>query len=164
FSPSLVCGVWVGTDRKETLGKGETGAQAALPIWIDFMGHALEKTPSEEFVRPSGVELVAVDRRTGRRAAEDTGCDPGDVILEASVSGSEPATYCSASEHARLRLPYYLQRFDLNDDGELVGRPEEIASVLQAGGDAHLVQGGRAIEAWSETGQMTVPLALDAGE
>src|SRR5215471_4149039 len=37
FSPSLTCGVWIGFDEKKTLGEKETGAQAALPIWIDFM-------------------------------------------------------------------------------------------------------------------------------
>ncbi|HLJ26985.1 MAG TPA: PBP1A family penicillin-binding protein [Candidatus Angelobacter sp.] len=37
FSPSITCGVWVGFDEKRTLGSKETGAQAALPIWIDFM-------------------------------------------------------------------------------------------------------------------------------
>jgi penicillin-binding protein 1A len=37
FSPSMTCGVWVGFDEKKTLGSKETGAQAALPIWTDFM-------------------------------------------------------------------------------------------------------------------------------
>ena len=37
FSPSLTCGVWVGYDEKKTLGEKETGAAAALPIWLDFM-------------------------------------------------------------------------------------------------------------------------------
>ena len=37
FSPSLTCGVWVGFDEKKTLGPKETGSEAALPIWIDFM-------------------------------------------------------------------------------------------------------------------------------
>jgi penicillin-binding protein 1A len=40
FSPSMTCGVWVGFDEKKTLGKKETGALAALPIWIDFMAAA----------------------------------------------------------------------------------------------------------------------------
>jgi penicillin-binding protein 1A len=37
FSPSITCGVWVGFDEKKTLGANETGAAAALPIWLDFM-------------------------------------------------------------------------------------------------------------------------------
>jgi len=43
FSPSLTCGVWVGFDEKKTLGERETGARAALPIWIDFMAAALPR-------------------------------------------------------------------------------------------------------------------------
>ena len=37
FDPNITVGVWVGYDEKKPLGRGETGAQAALPIWIDFM-------------------------------------------------------------------------------------------------------------------------------
>ncbi len=48
FSPSITCGVWVGFDEKKTLGDKETGARAALPIWMDFMATAL---PQHEFRR-----------------------------------------------------------------------------------------------------------------
>ncbi|MGE5321805.1 MAG: penicillin-binding protein 1A [Actinomycetota bacterium] len=41
FSPSITCGVWMGYDEKKTLGADETGAKAALPIWMDFMRAAL---------------------------------------------------------------------------------------------------------------------------
>ena len=37
FSPSMTCGVWVGYDEKKSLGAKETGAHAALPIWMNFM-------------------------------------------------------------------------------------------------------------------------------
>ena len=37
FDPDVTVGVWVGYDEKRPLGSGETGAQAALPIWIDYM-------------------------------------------------------------------------------------------------------------------------------
>jgi penicillin-binding protein 1A len=50
FSPSVTCGVWVGfDDPAETLGKKETGAQAALPIWMDFMRAAIADKPDEQF-------------------------------------------------------------------------------------------------------------------
>jgi penicillin-binding protein 1A len=52
FSPSITCGVWVGFDEKKTLGDKETGARAALPIWIDFMRVALEGRESEDFAAP----------------------------------------------------------------------------------------------------------------
>jgi len=41
FSPSITCGVWVGFDEKKPLGEKETGAQAALPIWMQFMRAAI---------------------------------------------------------------------------------------------------------------------------
>ena len=48
FSPSLTCGVWIGYDEKKSLGAKETGAHAALPIWIQFMSAALAgKDPGE---------------------------------------------------------------------------------------------------------------------
>jgi penicillin-binding protein 1A len=49
FSPSMTCGVWVGYDEKKTLGNKETGAQAALPIWIDFMKAIIANKPDEQF-------------------------------------------------------------------------------------------------------------------
>ena len=50
FSPSITCGVWVGFDEKiRSLGDKETGAVAALPIWIDFMKIALKGREQEQF-------------------------------------------------------------------------------------------------------------------
>lgn len=53
FSPSITCGTWIGFDNRETLGEKETGARAALPIWMDFMKVAIAKTPNEVFSRPN---------------------------------------------------------------------------------------------------------------
>ncbi len=55
FSPSLVCGVWVGYDNNRTIFRGATGARAALPIWITFMRNALNGQPIETFPVPKGV-------------------------------------------------------------------------------------------------------------
>ncbi|MGC1462339.1 MAG: PBP1A family penicillin-binding protein [Terracidiphilus sp.] len=49
FSPSVTCGVWVGFDSRESLGEKETGARAALPIWITFMKAAIAGKPDEQF-------------------------------------------------------------------------------------------------------------------
>lgn len=49
FSPSMTCGVWVGFDEKKTLGNKETGAMAALPIWMDFMQVVIRGHESEDF-------------------------------------------------------------------------------------------------------------------
>jgi penicillin-binding protein 1A len=49
FSPSITCGVWVGFDSRESLGEKETGAKAALPIWMTFMRAAIAGKPDEQF-------------------------------------------------------------------------------------------------------------------
>jgi penicillin-binding protein 1A len=49
FSPSYTCGVWVGYDNRQSLGEKETGARAALPIWIQFMRAAIAGHPEETF-------------------------------------------------------------------------------------------------------------------
>jgi len=49
FSPSITAGVWVGYDSRISLGEKETGARAALPIWIDFMKVAVADRPNEQF-------------------------------------------------------------------------------------------------------------------
>jgi penicillin-binding protein 1A len=55
FSPSITCGVWIGYDEKRTLGSKESGAHAALPIWMDFMKSALAGKDPGEF--PPAPEL-----------------------------------------------------------------------------------------------------------
>ncbi len=52
FSPTLTCGVWIGYDEKRFLGAKETGARAALPIWMDFMKAALAGKDPGEFQPP----------------------------------------------------------------------------------------------------------------
>jgi penicillin-binding protein 1A len=52
FSRSLTCGVWVGFDEKKSLGKKETGARAALPIWMQFMNATLKSTDRVAFPAP----------------------------------------------------------------------------------------------------------------
>ena len=52
FSPSMTAGVWVGYDEKKSLGPKETGARAALPIWMDFMGAALAGKDPGQFQAP----------------------------------------------------------------------------------------------------------------
>ncbi|MBW2167389.1 MAG: penicillin-binding protein 1A [Deltaproteobacteria bacterium] len=55
FSPSIATGVWVGRDKFVTLGKRETGARAALPIWMEFMEKALADEPFQYFDIPDDV-------------------------------------------------------------------------------------------------------------
>ncbi len=86
FEPSLAAGVWVGFDeKKDTLGKGETGAEAALPIWMDFWGKVTSNRPIEEFPIPGNVVFVPVDGAGNPGSAGVPG-----VHMEAFVAGTEP--------------------------------------------------------------------------
>jgi penicillin-binding protein 1A len=63
YTPSLVAGVWIGHDRPRSLGHDETGARAALPIWVGVMRAALRGQPVEEFPTPPA---PATDAQTVR--------------------------------------------------------------------------------------------------
>jgi penicillin-binding protein 1A len=71
FSPEIAAGVWVGQDRSETLGDRETGAKAALPIWISFMAEVLKDRPYAFFDIPDDVIQARMDPDTGRLLNED---------------------------------------------------------------------------------------------
>jgi penicillin-binding protein 1A len=89
FNPSLIAGVWVGFDQKRSMNRGEEGARAALPAWIQFMEEALKDRPPDDFAIPSNIVFVPVDRHSGYPAH---GSGP-DTILEAFISGTEPSGY-----------------------------------------------------------------------
>jgi penicillin-binding protein 1A len=86
YSPSIATGVWVGQDKYETLGRGETGASAALPIWIEFMGKAMATRPYQVFSAPQSTVRVAMDPVSGKRMADS---DP-DAVQALFLKGTEP--------------------------------------------------------------------------
>src|SRR5689334_1463150 len=66
YSPNLVCAVWIGFDDNQQLGL--TGAEAALPAWVDFMKGAVAARPDlggENFECPEGIKFVEIDSQTG---------------------------------------------------------------------------------------------------
>jgi penicillin-binding protein 1A len=65
FSPSIIAGVWVGQDHGDTLGSKETGARAALPIWIDYMKTALQNESHQYFDIPDDVSQIRMNPITG---------------------------------------------------------------------------------------------------
>jgi penicillin-binding protein 1A len=69
FNAKLVASCWVGFDDFGSLGHGEFGAKAALPIWIDFMRTALKDVPEQAFDMPPGISKVRIDPATGALAS-----------------------------------------------------------------------------------------------
>ncbi|MEJ2098934.1 MAG: penicillin-binding protein 1A [Desulfobacterales bacterium] len=88
FSPSIIAGVWVGRDLGGTLGDKETGARAALPIWIDFMRAALQTESPQYFDIPDDVSQIRMDPITGLAQLDNS--KPAVVAL--FKKGTEPAT------------------------------------------------------------------------
>jgi len=73
FSPTMSCGVWVGYDEKKSLGAKETGAHAALPIWMNFMTVAMTGKDAGDFQPPPVAPHAAqkVDTPDAAPAAEE---------------------------------------------------------------------------------------------
>lgn len=77
FSPSVTCGTWIGFDTRESLGEKETGARAALPIWMDFMRAAIANKPDEAF--PSaGAPKKQLDVTVSKTPVAPKQAQPGD--------------------------------------------------------------------------------------
>ncbi len=68
FVPRLVTTTWIGFDQLAPLGRRETGAKAALPIWLKYMRVALQGIPEEIPPRPEGLVTVRIDPDTGALA------------------------------------------------------------------------------------------------
>lgn len=129
YSPSLALGVWVGHDKKVSLGPKETGARAALPIWSEVMDVWIGKHAGEQFPAASGVVTLPVDRDTGLRAAPELNCRT--VIMETFIKGSEIERPCTMNAHQRLSLPYFLQRYAMREGGRLEIPEQEVDRLLR---------------------------------
>ena len=89
YTPDLIAGVWVGMDKDEPIGKNETGARAASPIWVSFMEKALKGMPAKSFQIPTGVVFTKIDKKTGLLATPET----TDMALECFIEGTEPTEF-----------------------------------------------------------------------
>jgi penicillin-binding protein 1A len=101
FNTSEVGIAWIGFDQPKTLGSNETGSNAALPMWINYMEKALKGVPEEVREAPPGVVSLHVDPDTGLRddsskfsdwfMAEFTPRMAQDALAPALMPGSAPA-------------------------------------------------------------------------
>jgi len=72
YTPDIIAGTWVGFDNQKPLGKNETGAVAASPIWVEFMQGVLEGRPKKTFAVPEGVVFMRIDSETGKPATSQS--------------------------------------------------------------------------------------------
>jgi penicillin-binding protein 1A len=90
FTPHITAGVWVGNDDKRiSLGRKETGARAALPIWLEFMEQAVEAYPAQDFQNVVPLEREA----SGRQVQVDTPdtAPPADAAEQGLTQSVPPA-------------------------------------------------------------------------
>lgn len=106
YTAQIASGVWVGFDKERSLGAGEVGGRAALPIWLDYMKGAHEGLPQMTFAVPDGIVFANVDRETGKLASASTKT----ILRQAFVEGTEPSESAGAAEDA---TDFYKQ--DLNE-------------------------------------------------
>jgi penicillin-binding protein 1B len=111
YSPNLVCAVWIGFDDNKQLGL--TGAEAALPAWVDFMKEAIAVRPDlggEHFECPEGIKFVEIDSMTGLRST--LGCPLRELIavterlqpnLECYLHGNLPVQSSPFAEESETR-------------------------------------------------------------
>jgi penicillin-binding protein 1A len=93
FSPSVTCGTWVGFDDRRSLGEKETGARAALPIWMDFMKVAIAENPNEQFPRANAPKKkleVAITPPDQTTAAAPAAADSSDDNLDTTPPPPPP--------------------------------------------------------------------------
>jgi penicillin-binding protein 1A len=86
FNPDITTTVYVGFDEPRHLGRRESGASAALPIWVDYMGTVLPDYPERPATIPDQIVTRFINRESGALTRND---DP-DGFMEYFLSGTEP--------------------------------------------------------------------------
>ncbi|MGA2632740.1 MAG: PBP1A family penicillin-binding protein [Terracidiphilus sp.] len=97
FSPSVTCGVWVGFDSNQSLGKKETGAKAALPIWMAVMREAIVGKDDEQFLGDEESPPLS-------RAASEVPAKPG-TGMSRKAANPAPATGTTIRTRVAPALP-----------------------------------------------------------
>ena len=102
FTSKLVIGVYVGFDEPETLGKYETGAKAALPIFKKFFVKVIKKKDALPFKVPKNISLVVVDVESGLQPNTDT-----KIIIYESFKTKDNIIVGLKNLSAKDRLGFY---------------------------------------------------------
>lgn len=89
YTPEYITGVWVGFDTEAPLGKTETGAVAASPIWLGFMKQVLANEPVRTFQAPEGVIFAKIDAETGLLPVAES----RKTIFECFKEGTVPSDF-----------------------------------------------------------------------
>ncbi len=89
YTRDYIAGAWVGFDEERPLGKNETGAAAALPIWLGFMKRAQVNAPVRVFEAPEGIVFARIDAETGLLPVPES----RKTLFECFKEGTVPVEY-----------------------------------------------------------------------
>jgi penicillin-binding protein 1A len=89
FDPDITIGLWIGYDQKKSMGQAGTGAETALPVWIEIMKAWIgDRKDAPKFEAPGNIIFLPVDRLTGEPSLDGS---PGS-ISEAFIAGTQPGS------------------------------------------------------------------------
>lgn len=103
FSSNVVTAVWTGFDDNKTLGRGETGAKAALPVWKEYMRANIKKFGDQPFEMPPGVTTAWVNKETGRKVAPNSSGAIVEYFAEATEGPASEGTATSGTPAPKVR-------------------------------------------------------------
>jgi penicillin-binding protein 1B len=116
YSPNLVCAVWIGFDDNAQLGL--TGAEAALPAWVDFMNGAIATRPDlggTNFECPEGIKFVEIDSTTGLLAT--LGCPLRELV--AVTERTAPHLECYLHENLPVPTSPFAEESDVSSEARM---------------------------------------------
>lgn len=125
YTPNLICLVWTGYDDNSPLRMN--GAEAALPIWVDFMKMATARLPQVDFTPPSNVFAALIDADTGKLASDVC----YNIRTELFIKGTEPVEQCTEYDHAMIANHYGLQSPVQLDETGLTTQPMPTQPALE---------------------------------
>lgn len=106
YQKDLVTIAWMGFDKFAPLGKGETGGQAGLGMWVDFMRQALKDKPQAILDIPGGMVEVRINKKRGtptKSTGENSMVEWIREEYELMILGPEPVRYAGEKKAAPSR-------------------------------------------------------------
>lgn len=96
YTAQIATGVWVGFDKEKSIGKGEVGGRAALPLWLEYMKSAHEGLPQMTLPVSEGIVFANIDGDSGQLASASS----KNVLRQAFIEGTEPTSTSNKNEEA----------------------------------------------------------------
>ena len=100
YTSNLVIGVYIGFDEPKSLGKYETGAKTAMPVFENFIKKAISKSNARPFKVSKGLKMMVVNAKTGKK--EDYGT--GDTIIELFKTGNDQKKSFQEQQNLKYKL------------------------------------------------------------